>query len=379
MKRDLVNTACVISAIAFVCTLSFELITPSDDRPLDWSNLALLPDESALEYIASSASLASQGREVRWHGAWQSVAQSLLRADDPLAAYADFESALDPEIDRRHAVSGYSSYYLGYHLDRQERPELARLSWEHAVDRFRAMRDVDRPDLAHNDDIYLARSLMRLGRDEEAYDAIRGVPGAERGAPADTEALVLARTLAEIGHAPRAAQLIEDIIEAQPVSSQPGAIGGVLREGARWGRSNEPLAHDAAHEGVRRALLARFEAEEPVSPEFFALARRTVYYLSAHGAGDNADELLRAAAAAAERQTRRSSDADAALWAARFYALAGDPAKAASIIAAAPAGLLNPDDLVSTEELSPHLHREDLREAIERHGEPEERPWDDGP
>jgi len=370
VKRDLVNTACVVSAIAFVATLSYHLITPPPEPA--YSNLdgSYSPLESALDAIDRASH-----PEAFTHNVWHSVAEAIMRTEEPLRAFARFESAIDPELDAKHAISGYSAYYLGYHLAQQHRPGLARRSWEIGVDRFRGTDDVDRPHLAGNDRIYLARTLMRLGRGAEAYEALQGLPGLESATPPDhAQTLVLARTLAEIGHEERAGELIEAWIRIEEETDDGVSLSALLRESARWQRSREPLAHRVALESVARVLLDRFTDDEALSAEDLALVRRTVYALDAHEGGRLSRELLRTAAAAAERAAREEGMYTFYLWSARFCAALGEPSRAADLIKGAPVGSLNPSDIVTSPELIRFLDREDLREAVRRHGEPDEWP-----
>ena len=254
MKRDLVNTACVVGAITFVATMSYQLIAPSPESARLGRESSYTPLESAIDAIDRASH-----PEAFTHTVWHSVAEALMRTDDPLAAFAAFENAIDPELDRAHAISGFCAYYLGYHLSRQDRPRLARRSWEIGAERFHGMSDVSRPGLDGNDTIYLARTLMRLSRDAEAYEALRGLPGLEAGgSPPATQRLVLARTLAEIGHEERAGELIEAWAHDQAEGEQTSSLSALLRESDRWQRSREPTAHRVAVESVARVLLERF-------------------------------------------------------------------------------------------------------------------------
>ncbi len=373
MNRNLVNTACAVATIVFLATLAYEFSRPSaaGERGTRGSAVALPPVEAALAHYTRA-----HGGAPLSHDVWNQTADCLLRADDPVGAFREFESQLSEEHHREDAASGYAGYYLGYILMALGRDSDANLVWELALEGFREWAHVDRPRHAHNDTVYLARTLMRLGRDSEAYEAIRAVPGVELGEPADDNAaLLLARTLAEIGHQQRAGDIIDHALSAGPAGSSDELLRGAVLGSLRWGRTGEPEATRVAQNAGARALLPRLRGSPDGDVALLRLAREAALAQRSWGNEETAMELLTSGAAAAARTDPENENS--LFWRARFLALAGDPAAAAGVIARAPARMLDPTRLVSSPDLSSLMQRDDMRSAVRRHGEPDAWPEPD--
>lgn len=373
MQRDLVNTACAIGATVFVVTLFYEIILnpsgsdgPSDAASLGetWPNLP--PVESAVRLIEDAVETHRADA-----GLWQDVSQRLLRTKDPLGALDELDASLGDEPQRAIAATGYTAYYLGYHLMMNDENAAARASWERGLESFRAWEHVQRPRLAGNDAVYLARTLMRLGRDSEAYEAIRDVAGVENGATTSyNESVLLARTLGEIGREQRARAILDQTLDAYPDNHR--LLNELVRDSPRWARSNERDAARVAQQAAATALIRSFATPQSQAIEHYRLARDNALSLKSLGDPQTATTVLAAAAAAADEAAPRYDRAQIYAWAARLHALAGDAAAAAASIAAAPRFSLSPDELVDSPDLAPLMRLQEIRDAVRVHGEPDE-------
>lgn len=362
MNRNLVNTACVIATIVFLATFAYEFSRPGVARGARGSGVSLPPVEAAL------ASYTRAHRRLPLpHDVWSRTADALLRAPDPVIAFTEFTSHLTDQHQRDDAAGGYAGYYLGYTLMVQEREPEAERVWELALANFQEWAHAERPRHAHNDTVYLARTLMRLGRDSEAYEAIRAVPGVEHGEPvSDTAAILLARTLAEIGRSRRAAELLDDAL-ARP-RADTDFLRNVVLGSLRWSVTGEPQAMRVAQNAGARALAPLLRESTDGDIALFRMGRESALVQRGWGNEDRASSLLRAGAAAAGRVEPATENSS--YWRARFLALTGDAAAAAGEIASAPAGMHDPNRLTSNHDLAPLMGREDMRAAVLRHGEP---------
>ncbi len=372
MKRDLVNTACAIGATVFVVTLCYEVILnpsesdgPSDIISMNDAGQDLPPVENAVRLIEDAVE--TQRADA---GLWQDVSQRLLRTDDPLSALDEFDASLGDEPQRAIAATGYTAYYLGYHLMMNDENIAARASWERGLESFRAWEHVQRPRLARNDTVYLARTLMRLGRDSEAYEAIRDVPGVENDAtPSYNEAVLLARTLGEIGREQRARAILDQTLDAYPDNHR--LLNELVHDSPRWARSNERDAARVAQQAAATALIRSFKTPQSQAIENYRLARDNALSLQSLGDPETATTVLSAAAAAADKAAPHHERAQIYFWAARLHALAGDAAAAAASIAAAPRFSLSSDELVENPDLAPLMRLQEIRDAVRVHGEPD--------
>lgn len=366
MNRNLLNRAIVVGVVVFTATFLFELMTMSRGEFMPAARSG--GPASPIELIEH----AIEGDELD-HRLWDRVSQAILREPDPIAALADLDQRINPDANRAGAISAYTAYYTGYRLMQRGDTERAQDAWEFALDRFRAWGNVSRPHLEHNDTVYLARTLMRLKRDSEAFEALRSVPGVLDGTPSSlSAAILLARTLAEIERAPLAVEVLTAALTSRPPNGLRRDLAALTSESARWGRTGEPEAMRAAQIATGRAFARLLADAGGFDEDLYRAVRNNALTLASAGEAAQGAEIASAAAAAARRVAQRTQRDGAWLWAAKFHAIAGEPAAAARAIAGAEPASLRPEDLVNDWDLRPLMGREDMRTSVLLHGEPDE-------
>lgn len=369
MNRTIVNTAALLGMLTFVVSLVVHLlVTPATRGGRDVS-LTGPPVENALVLIADA-----HATDRYSHDVWRHVTTQLLREDEPIAALVELDQRVPGAHRDSHAAGGFASYYLGFELMNQDRPEAAAAAWEIGLESFRGASS-PRPWLNGQDTLYEARTLMRLGRNDEANRVLdrleASISGSEMGPALETAIL---RTMAETGREAEASARFAQMVAGWPETDRARTVRELTNQAAQWRGAREPMAAIAA----LKAAVATYEAilrdGTPVRGAFDLQVRTLGLQLQASRLPGLATEVWRRGEAEAVRRAEAGGDPNDWRWAAKYRGLLGDGAGAAKAIVRASEGpeaeFIDPDGLVRDPDLIRHMALPEMRAAVRRFGEP---------
>jgi len=386
VNRDLVQAAVVAGVAVFIAALVYEFVTAPAPRERSTSATR----EPPVARAAGLLSAESMGDEID-HRKLREIGEDLLEREDPAQALRELDDRLSEERQLALCATGYAAYYTGYLLMQRDRDEEAAACWGIGLESFERWRGAaERPALQNNDVMYHARTLMRLGRGEQAIAVLDGAEWPEPSAPGATDTLTtLGRTLASSGAVDRGATTITDAIlslyQAAPDGPTARAMSRLNNNVFNWHETGEPGASDAAAiaagEVCRRVAELETAGREPAAwdpPSWFDVElRRAGIALGRLGFEEQSRETLGLGERLALARAERGGSAFDWRWVAKHRAALGDVSGMAEAIRAAAgtadADRLSADDFTLDPDLRGYMDLPHVRSAVREFGEP--RAW----
>ena len=386
MSRELVQAAIVAGVAVFIAALVYEFVT----TPAPRERATAATREPPVARAAGLLSAESMGGAID-HRKLREIGGELLEREDPARALRELDDRLSEDRQRAICATGYAAYYTGYLLMRKGRKDEAAACWEIGLESFERWRSAaERPALQNNDVMYHARTLMRLGRGEEAIAVLDGADWPEPSARGATDTLTtLGRTLASSGAVDRGAATIADAIlglyQTAPDGPTARAMSRLNNNVFNWRETGEPGASDAAAiaagEVCRRVAELETAGREPGAwnpPSWFDVElRRAGIALKRLGFSRRSRETLELGERLALARAERGGSVFDWRWVAKHRGALGNVSGMAEAIRAAAeapdARRLSADDFTLDPDLRGYMDLPHVRSAVREFGEP--RSW----